>query len=216
MTSENIIVYDNFLSERHTKRLQGVMHGKSPLGLGGNRHVDGFQWYQSDGIVSEDDVDKFQFIHPFYVDPVNPSPAFGMITSVLMLLKPLTILKIRAKLLARTHEIEESDFHVDIMGTTEEKLSQMTTAIYYVNTNNGYTEFEDGTKVESVENRMVIFPSNIKHRGASCTDEKVRMVINFNYFAMKEHNEERERITKDKVKMELERAKHDELFGKNE
>ena len=114
------------------------------------------------------------------------------------------ILKIRAKLLTRTPEIEESDFHTDIMGPTEEKISQMTTAIYYVNANNGYTEFEDGTKVESVENRIVIFPSNIKHRGTSCTNEQTRMVINFNYFAMTKHNEERERITKDRKLFKIE------------
>ena len=200
--NENIIVYDNFIEKGKAKRLQGVMVGLYPLQQGTNRFTDGFQWYQSDGIVSEDDVDKFQFIHPFYVDPVSTSTAFAMITPILKLLKPLMILKIRAKLLTRTPEIEKSNFHTDIMadikGPTEEKISQITTAIYYVNANNGYTEFEDGTKVESVENRLVIFPSNIKHRGTSCTNEQTRMVINFNYFAVTQHNEERERITKDR------------------
>jgi len=51
-----------------------------------------------------------------------------------------------------------------------------------MNTNNGYTKFEDGTKIESVANRMVFFSSNMKHTGTSCTDEKIRVVINFNYF----------------------------------
>ena len=51
-----------------------------------------------------------------------------------------------------------------------------------MNTNDGYTEFEDGTKVESVANRLVTFPANLKHTGTSCTDEKTRIVINFNYF----------------------------------
>ena len=39
-----------------------------------------------------------------------------------------------------------------------------------------------GTKVESIANRMITFPSNMKHTGTSCTDEKIRVVINFNYF----------------------------------
>ena len=69
-----------------------------------------------------------------------------------------------------------------MLNVLEEKLKQLTTSIFYVNTNNGYTKFEDGTKVESVANRMVIFPSNMKHIGTSCTDEKTRVVINFNYF----------------------------------
>ena len=41
------------------------------------------------------------------------------------------------------------------------KLKQLTTSIFYVNTNNGYTKFEDGSIVESVANRMLIFDSNL-------------------------------------------------------
>ena len=52
-----------------------------------------------------------------------------------------------------------------------------------MNTNNGYTIFEDGTKVESVANRMITFPANLKHTGTSCTDQQVRIVINFDYFS---------------------------------
>ena len=58
----------------------------------------------------------------------------------------------------------------------------MTVGIYYVNGNNGYTEFEDGTKVESVENRFVSFAGDLIHRGVNQTDTKERVVINFNYF----------------------------------
>ena len=64
----------------------------------------------------------------------------------------------------------------------KEKLKQLTTAIFYANTNNGYTKFENGLIVESVANRMVFFSADMKHTGTSCTDEKTRVVINFNYF----------------------------------
>ena len=64
----------------------------------------------------------------------------------------------------------------------EEKLKQWTTSIFYINTNDGYTKFEDGTKIESIANRMITFPANINHTGTSCTDEQTRVVINFNYF----------------------------------
>ena len=50
-----------------------------------------------------------------------------------------------------------------------------------MNDNNGYTLFEDGTKVESKENRVVIFDSQMRHAGIPCTDEKRRVVINFNF-----------------------------------
>ena len=67
-------------------------------------------------------------------------------------------------------------FHVDFSYVGSK------TAIYYVNSNNGYTEFEDGTKIESIKNRIVIFPSNLKHTGTTCTDRKIRTIVNFNYF----------------------------------
>ena len=55
------------------------------------------------------------------------------------------------------------------------------TAIFYINTNDGWTEFENGDKVESVENRIVIFDSQTKHTGTTCTNAKVRVLINLNY-----------------------------------
>ena len=56
------------------------------------------------------------------------------------------------------------------------------TAIFYVNSNNGYTIFKESKKkVRSVENRLVIFPSELEHCGGSCTDNKQRVVINFNF-----------------------------------
>jgi len=71
----------------------------------------------------------------------------------------------------------------------EHKLNFWTTSIFHVNTNNGYTEFEDGTRVESVANRMVTFPTTMKYRNTSCSDSKTRITINFNYFDI-DYNEE--------------------------
>ena len=48
--------------------------------------------------------------------------------------------------------------------------------------NDGYTRFEDGTKIESVANRVAVFESNLKHCGTTCTNTKSRVVINLNYF----------------------------------
>ena len=69
------------------------------------------------------------------------------------------------------------------MDINEERVidSNPKTAIFYINTNNGYTLFEDGTKVESVENRICIFPYYMKHTGTTCTDKNQRVVININY-----------------------------------
>ena len=163
-------VEDNFLKQEEFDKIQKLMDEPSP-----------FPWFYADRIVFEDDVDKFQFIHAFYDNHMPMSPFTNELDSIINIIQPFSIVKIRAKLLTRTPEIVESTFHVDIP-PPEEKLKQWTTSIFYINTNNGYTKFEDGTIVESVANRMLSFPANIKHCGTSCTDERRRIVINFNYF----------------------------------
>ena len=92
-----------------------------------------------------------------------------------------TLIRIKANLNPRLTEPFYSNFHTDILGLDVEDFI-FTTAIFYINTNNGYTEFEDGTIVESVANRLVTFGSNIQHRGVTQTDEQTRILINFNYF----------------------------------
>jgi hypothetical protein len=141
-----------------------------------------FPWSYNDNIDNESDVDKFQFAHMFYLENRPGSNAIQIVSPILAILKPISILRIKANLLTRTPNIIENEFHVDMSVMTEEKQKQWTTSIFYVNTNNGYTKFEDGTKVESVANRMITFPSTMKHTGTSCTDEKKRIVINFNYY----------------------------------
>ena len=43
--------------------------------------------------------------------------------------------------------------------------------------------FIDWRKRVGIEeaNRMVIFDSNLEHQGVTCTDEKRRVIVNFNY-----------------------------------
>ena len=163
-------IEDNFLKQEKFDKIQKLMGEPSP-----------FPWFYADRIVFEDDVDKFQFIHAFYDNHMPMSPFSNELDSIINIIQPFSIVKIRAKSLTRTPEIVESSFHVDIP-LSEENLKQWTTSIFYINTNNGYTKFEDGTIVESVANRMLSFPANMKHCGTSCTNERRRIVINFNYF----------------------------------
>ena len=68
-------------------------------------------------------------------------------------------------------------FHTDF----EEDQFVGKTAVYYVNTNNGYTEFKSGVKVNSIANRMVIFDSKYEHAGVTSTDTNRRVVLNINF-----------------------------------
>ena len=66
-------------------------------------------------------------------------------------------------------------FHTDTIRTKH------TVGILSINNCNGYTEFEDGTILESKENSIVIFDGAIKHRSVGQTDENIRVNININY-----------------------------------
>ena len=123
-----------------------------------------------------DPLDNFQFVHLFYKDYEITSQHCNLILPIIQKLNLRALIKIKANLNPRTSKIIEHTFHRDV------DYDDSFTSVYYVNSNDGYTLFEDGTKVESVGNRMVIFPSNMMHTGSTCTNQKARVVINFNYF----------------------------------
>ena len=90
------------------------------------------------------------------------------------------MLVMRANCTVAAKENYRSAFHVDINKSVYEGIGK--TAIFYLNTNNGYTYFEGGERVDSVENRIVIFPTSKRHAGTTNTDADYRCVINLNWF----------------------------------
>ena len=54
--------------------------------------------------------------------------------------------------------------------------------ILYFNANDGVTVLEDGTEVESVPNRILLFDSSRPHHSTTCTNANRRVNLNFNYF----------------------------------
>ena len=93
-------------------------------------------------------------------------------------LEVYSLQRVKINLQERQEKIIEHGMHIDYNDAPENAL----TSILYINTNNGYTKFETGEKVESVENRLVTFPNSLKHTGTtnSC-DEKYRCVMNIDW-----------------------------------
>ena len=116
-----------------------------------------------------------QLTHCFYQFDV-PTQFFDNVEFFREKLGMASLVRIKANLnpVTETLQIHDDAWHND--------FDNMTTAIYYLNTNNGFTKFENGDKVNSVANRIVIFDSNLKHTGTSCTDSYARLLINLNYF----------------------------------
>jgi hypothetical protein len=171
-----IKIEDNFLEQNVFGELQTIIMNER------------FDWHYTGTIDYEGQKDKFQFTHMFYIGMTPCSPHFKDLSPILELIQPVSIFRIKSNLLTKTPNIVKNAFHVD-MNMPEENLKQWTTSIFYLNTNDGYTEFQDGriemenTKVKSVANRLVTFPTNMNHTGTSCTDEKIRIVINFDYYS---------------------------------
>lgn len=153
-------VIDDFVNVDYFEKIQEHF-------LGGS-----IPWTFQNGVVVPNDG-KYQFIHLMYTEYAPRSPYFEFVEPIFRDLGAASIIRCKANLLPRGNEIVQNDFHTD--------YNNCVTAILYVNSNNGYTLFKNGDKIESVANRLVVFDSNLEHTGTNCTDEPCRVVINFNY-----------------------------------
>jgi len=84
------------------------------------------------------------------------------------------VLRAKANLYLKTPEIVEHAKHVDFDIPHKG-------AIIYLNTCDGFTRLDDGTKIESVENRLLLFDSSKLHNSTSTTNAIGRYNININY-----------------------------------
>ena len=154
-------VIDNFLGDYQFKQLESFLFRKE------------FTWYYNDNIISGDN--RYQFTHMLYDSELGvTSGGYEMMYGCLNKLNVKKLIRIKANLRPQTLFHRSGGYHID--------TENVTTAILYLNTCNGYTRFKKGGKVvKSVANRLVKFDSNLEHTGVSCTDEKTRVLINFNY-----------------------------------
>ena len=168
-------VIDNFLPDYQFKQIQSIFLGNL------------FPWYWNETIVfPEDDgyhPKDYQFTHTLFdiFPPWNGSDSdfyqYVENSSIFSLLGVNELKRIKMNLTPRSMFNKSSGWHIDYEGYPEVK----NTAVYYLNTCNGYTKFKKGGKVKSVANRMVIFDSQLYHQGYTCTDQKRRVVMNFNW-----------------------------------
>ena len=66
-------------------------------------------------------------------------------------------------------------FHVD-------NFDPHLAGIFSLNTCDGYTKFENGTKIESIANRFFLFDGSTKHASTTTTNVPARFNINFNFY----------------------------------
>ena len=171
-----INITDNFLTEDEFNILRGGVLSND------------FPFYINTGIVENNDVSNnpiwelknntVAYTHVFYSYGKPNSNFFDLLQPILNKIEPTALLRIKCNLYSKTEKIVEHGYHVDF----DHNLENSKTSLFYLNTNNGYTKFEDGTVVESLENRFVTFSTNLRHTSSSCTDKQIRSNINFNYY----------------------------------
>ena len=157
-----IEIFDNFLPEEEFKSIQSFM-------MGGE-----FRWFYANGRAFADDG-EFHMTHMFFQPEVGSnSEHLNMWNNFMQQVGAKKCERIKANLTFKTPTIETAPFHTD--------FADMKTATFYISTNNGYTEFENGVRVNSVANRVCIFDSNLLHRGTTHSEgDHQRVVVNFNY-----------------------------------
>ena len=158
-----MIIKDNLLDDIHLTQLDELIN--SPY----------FAWFlQKEQVTGAND--GCWFSHRIYDVDEPISPSYKSIIEIFKdHLKYVSLCRITVNLLLRQENPSISDFHRDFNN------KKITTAIFYLNTNNGATEIKGGDRIDSVRNRLITFPTTTPHRAIGQTDVSKRIVINFNF-----------------------------------
>ena len=165
---------DNFLP-------QDTFHSMQSLLLNGDEKQV-MPWFYRFAIADYDDTEGFVFGNDIFNRGDIPDMSLYQEIGVPVISRlPMNYL-IRIKVNCHTRQtLRGSENYPKCRFHTDTRRTKHTVGILSINNCNGYTEFEDGTILESKENSIVIFDGAIKHRSVGQTDENIRVNININY-----------------------------------
>lgn len=165
-----MIIIDNFLSQNDFQRIKNTVESPN------------FSWnFGNVNRLKERAYWKSQYVHLFmsiFQDELEfATNNVDILQPIINFLAPDKIIRIKCNATPMTYKIFQCGWHKDATS----KLTY--SAIYYINTNDGYTAFKNGDKINSVENRLSIFESRLDHSSTTATNVKRRLVINFTFHA---------------------------------
>ena len=139
-----------------------------------------FSWFKRNHMVSDNDKTLGYFSHSFFNKyGVNCKHYDQFIVPILEKLNAHAVIQVRANLSPSCfYKGIKSEFHTDSTHPSK-------TAILYLNTCDGGTELKIDDEIQLVKaekNKMLIFDTNVEHRGTPSTDVDFRYIINFNYY----------------------------------
>lgn len=158
-------VIDNFLPQDDFNRLSDLVHQQVPF------------YFQKEINTEHINDTQFYMTHMLYNIEHEPmySTFFWNYKIILNKLNIKSLMRMKINLYPKTEKIETHQPHWDYK--YEHKG-----CLFSLNTCDGATILEDGTKIESVANRALLFDPSKLHSSTSCTNDKVRLNININYF----------------------------------
>ena len=163
-------IIDNFLPTQEFNHLSGIILS------------DYFPWYWNDNKTIKGDG-YYQFTHTIfggYAEGIN-SKFYADFNPILHRLNAHRLGRVKLNLNHKTTFRRNFGWHTDGMVNKNFELHFPKTAIFYFNTNNGFTKIKGCGKIKCSANRMVIFDTNLLHTGFSCTDQKRRVIMNCNF-----------------------------------
>ena len=156
--------------------LETYEFNKIQANVAGGSH---YHWAYNEDIAGHSKASKDLFMMECSVynrDTVLYPPLYESMLKMFELLQPRTMIRIKCNLYPATqNKVKEHEMHTDFPFSNKG-------AILSLNTCDGYTKLKDGTKVNSVENRLLLFDAGNPHCSSTCTNKKARFNINFNYF----------------------------------
>lgn len=167
-------VIDQFLEPHELEKIQDVLLGEE------------FPWFFNYHVLGNADhnilhFEKiYQFTHIFYANWEWNSQYKDVISPVLNKLPILSPLRMKANLTCRADDNYLTGQHFDIQDNSN-KVINCKIALFYLNSTNGPTVFENGDKIECIENRLVLFDNHQRHSGVMATDVNNRVVINMDF-----------------------------------
>jgi hypothetical protein len=176
-------IIDNFLSKEEHENILKIITCYS------------FPWFLSSFVAKPEEKNDFfnsYMFHKFYDyrepklnlgmnihynnDPLQPGSEFmPLLNTLIDKIEYNELYRVKGNLYFWSENLNYHTQHIDY------ECSEIKGAVYYVNSNNGYTVLEDGTKIESISNRILFFDSSKPHNSTNCTNEKYRITINLNY-----------------------------------
>ena len=160
-------VIDNYLPEEDFNELKSLIiwNKKFPFFLGQG---------VAEGEEVGSDFNNWYASNVLYFKGRPTAPIHYKIVNLLNF-KVKLLIKLKVNFYPYTEKIYEHKPHVDFDFNCK-------AALLSLNTCNGFTRFNDGTKVDSVANRLIIFNGHELHNSSTTTNAGGRWNINLNYW----------------------------------